>query len=323
MMKFRSISKKFLLIILLYLMIFHLNVFAKASDKVQELIFDNSHFKTVEGIDLHYRIWMPENDIPVGNVLLVHGLGASTFSWRYVAPELSRHGFLVIAVDLPGFGLSQRRPAFEQSHESRADILWGLIKDLNIPGGWHLAGHSMGGGVVAAMALQRPCETVSLTLTAGLVERDSRFLNKLFSRSRVLRNIAGKVISRLFLTRRRVKSFLVSAYGREPTTEELEGYYKPLRLKDTYLTLVNLFKSHSSDKELPDKAVTMDIPVLFIWGREDNWVPVNKGEELEEKMPNSRMAIIEEAGHCPMETHPEDFNFHFINFLKNLEINSF
>jgi pimeloyl-ACP methyl ester carboxylesterase len=322
-MKLNLVSKHFCIFIIIYLLIFQFGIFAKEHHTVQEIIFDNSHFKTVEGIDLHYRIWMPENDIPVGNVLLVHGLGGSTFSWRNVAPELARHDFLVIAVDLPGFGLSQRRPAFEQSHEGRANIIWELIKDLSIPGDWHLAGHSMGGGVAAAMALQRPCVTVSLTLAAGLLERDSRFINKLLSRSRMLRNIAGKVINRFFLTRKRVKSFLSSAYGREPTTEELEGYYKPLQLKDTYLTLVNLFKSHPSEKGLVDKAVTIDIPALFIWGREDNWVPVSKGGELEEKMPNSRMVIIDEAGHCPMETHPEDFNYYFINFLENLKMSSF
>lgn len=51
-----------------------------------------------------------------------------------------------------------------------------------------------------------------------------------------------------------------SNYGREPTPEELEGYYKPLRLEYTYLTLSQLFKNYSSDNDLLDNLNEIRLP---------------------------------------------------------------
>lgn len=51
-----------------------------------------------------------------------------------------------------------------------------------------------------------------------------------------------------------------SNYGREPTPEELEGYYKPLQLEYTYLTLSQLFKNYSSDNDLLDNLNEIRLP---------------------------------------------------------------
>lgn len=286
--------------------------------QIEKLRFDNSHFITVEGVELHYRLWNPEGHSPLGNILLLHGLGGSTFSWRSVAPELAGCGYLVLAVDLPGFGLSQRKPAVRQSHENRANLVWGLIENLDRPGPWHLVGHSMGGGVVTAMSLQRPLNSASLTLVAGSIDQKSSRISSLLFKFRLVRNLTGRVINRLFLTRKRVKSFLSSAYGREPTPEEVENYFQPLQLKDTYLTLAGLLRSYQEDKDL-DKCISeITVPTLCLWGREDEWVPINTGEDLTKKIPNARLVIIDEAQHCPMETHPELFNYYLIDFLSEV-----
>ncbi|MFW6149789.1 MAG: alpha/beta fold hydrolase [Atribacterota bacterium] len=297
------------------LLFFSLYTLAKQYE-ISKLLFDNSQFKTVEEIELHYRLWYPEEHLPAGNLLLLHGLGGSTFSWRSVAPDLAENGYLVLAVDLPGFGLSQRKPSINQSHNNKANLLWSLIENLDISGPWQIVGHSMGGGVGVAMVLQKPLNAESLTLVAGSISRNSNPIGKLISQSRVLRNLAGKFIERFFLTRKRIKSFLTSAYGREPTAEELEGYYRPLKLKNTYLTLTSLLRRYPSDKDLADKVDEITVPVLCLWGREDEWVPVSKGEELAEKIPNATLKIIDEARHCPMETHPEMFNEHLFEFLE-------
>jgi pimeloyl-ACP methyl ester carboxylesterase len=296
------------------LFIFLIESAAKKS-QIEELRFYNSHFMMVEGVELHYRLWYPEGYIPVGHILLLHGLGGSTFSWRFVAPKLAERGYLVLAVDLPGFGLSQRKPVVRQSHKNRANLVWGLIENLDISGTWHLVGHSMGSGVTAAMVLQKPFNTASLTLVAGSIDRKSRKIGSLFFKLRSVRNFTSRVIARLFLTRKRIKSFLSSAYGREPTREEVEGYYQPLQLKDTYLTLASLLRSYKEDKDLDKSVSEIPVPALCLWGREDKWVPLSKGEDLKQKIPNARLVIIDEAKHCPMETHPGIFIQHLIDFL--------
>ncbi len=286
------------------------------NNEIEELRFDNSHFMMIEGVELHYRIWQPEAQSAIGHILLIHGLGGSTFSWRSVAPHLAERGYLVLAVDLPGFGLSQRKPAVRQSHENRASLMWSLLKKLDITGSWHLVGHSMGGGTGIAMALQKPFDTTSLTLVSGSISREGSRISSLFFQSRLLRNLTGRVIERFFLTRKRIESFLTSAYGREPTPEEVEGYYRPLKLENTYLTMTSLLRRYQTDVDLNRKVTKITVPTLCLWGEGDEWVPLIKGEELTQKIPDARLVIIDEAKHCPMETHAELFNQQLIDFLQ-------
>ena len=312
----------FILLCLICTLFFILFLFpvesASERNKIEELLFDNSHLVTIEGVELHYRIWQPTDYPPTGNILLLHGLGGSTFSWRSAAPYLAENGYLVLAVDLPGFGLSQRKPAVKQSHVNRANLVWSLLENLDVSASWHLVGHSMGGGVVTAMALQRPLNSASLTLVAGSIDKKSSRISSLLFKFRLVRNLTGRVIDRLFLTRKRIKSFLTSAYGRKPTPEEVESYFQPLQLKNTYLTLASLLRSYNEDKDL-DKCISeITVPTLCLWGREDEWVPINTGEELTKKIPNARLVIIDEAKHCPMETHPELFNYYLIDFLSEV-----
>ncbi len=106
-----------------------------------EPFYDNSRIMTIEGTDLHYRQWGVES---AEGVLLVHGFSGSTFSWRYTAPALAADGCRIIAVDLPGFGLSERDLSFTPTAVNRADLLWGLLESLEPGSNWHLVGHSMG-----------------------------------------------------------------------------------------------------------------------------------------------------------------------------------
>ncbi len=295
-----------------------INTFAKTYT-IEELRFENSYFIEVDNVEMHYRIWQSADKVPIGNVLLIHGLGGSTYSWRNVAREMIDLGYLVVGIDLPGFGLSQRKPAIIQSSEKRASLAWGLVDNSNIQSSWHLVGHSMGGGVVAAMVLQKPLKAVSLTLVAGSFEYRSSLITKLFSSSKILRRIAGKIFTRFALSHKRITSFLTSAYGREPTSEEIDGYYLPLKIKNTYLTFANLLKNHSSDKDLSNKLDTINLPTLCIWGKNDSWVPISQGETIANKMPKASFIVIDGAYHCPMETHPELFNLHLNDFLSGIK----
>ncbi len=278
-----------------------------------ELAYDNSEFADIEGVELHFRRWVGDDDSAV-NVLLVHGLGGSTFTWRYTAPVLQVEGYRVTAVDLHGFGLSERQAGLEHNSEARAERLWLLLEKLYPKGQWHLVGHSMGGGTVTAMALQEPGKVKSVTLAAGaLAEFEPSLFTLLLKYPPVSRWI--RVLGpRLLFSESWVEQALASAYGRQPTAEEIEGYYYPLTIEDTDVVFVDLIKT--APAPLLDRVGELDMPVLCIWGEDDAWVSLEQGEKLIQLIPHAELAVIAEEGHCPMETSPDLFNTALLDFIK-------
>lgn len=277
-----------------------------------EPAFANSQFAEIDGLKIHYRLW-GEDGGAAGNVLLIHGFSGSTFSWRYSAPELEAKGYQVIAVDLPGFGLSERSVTFVPTADHRASLIWNLLETIEPGVKWHLAGHSMGGSVVVAMALQRPEQAKSLILAAGAIPGTAgtrqSWLFHYPPVARAVRHLATRVL----LSEENVIKALTSAYGRAPDRDEFEGYYRPLLIRDTDAGLVMMLRT--SDHLLFDQLEDLDLPTLLIWGEEDAWVPLNAGQKLLSVLPSAQLITLPEQGHCPMETAPAEFNLHLIEFL--------
>src|SRR5882724_11671313 len=88
-------------------------------------------------------------------VVLLHGFGASTYSWRKVIPALSA-SHRVVAIDLNGFGYTERpkeRAAY--TREGQVALVLGVMDALGIDRA-HIAGHSYGGGLSLYLATIHP-----------------------------------------------------------------------------------------------------------------------------------------------------------------------
>ena len=85
-------------------------------------------------------------------LLLIHGFGASTYTWRHIAPELAQT-HRVIAVDLKGFGQSDKPFDSRYSVFDQAELLAELIEEKDLRN-LTLVGHSFGGGVALVLALE-------------------------------------------------------------------------------------------------------------------------------------------------------------------------
>jgi 2-hydroxy-6-oxonona-2,4-dienedioate hydrolase len=275
-----------------------------------EPFYDNSAVLAVEGVKLHYRQWAEGG---AEGVLLVHGFSGSTFSWRYTAPALAEEGYRVIAVDLPGFGLSERNLSFLPTADLRAELLWGLLESVDSGTNWHLVGHSMGGGVVAAMALQRPDQVQSVTLAAGAIPAADRGRSSWIFHYPPLGRAVRHLVTRVFLSEENVERALTSAYGRAPTKDEFEGYYRPLLIKDSDAALVELLKTR--ERDLLSDLAELQTPVLLIWGADDAWVRLEEGYKLNSLLKSAELVVLAGEGHCPMETAPQEFNSSLLKFL--------
>src|SRR5881396_475806 len=108
-----------------------------------------AQYRTIDGTRL--RIIDSGNGTPV---VLIHGIGASLYAWRYALPPLVAAGYRVVAFDNRGFGFSDK-PAHGYSTSDYARLVVALLDSLGISSAV-LVGHSMGGEIAAETALRHP-----------------------------------------------------------------------------------------------------------------------------------------------------------------------
>ena len=99
-------------------------------NRIPEKPFENSRFEIIDSVSIHYRVWNDTLRNPRGKIILIHGFCGSTFCWRYNFDALVAAHYKVVAIDLPGFGYSQRSPSLNQSQSNRARLLWGLLEKI-------------------------------------------------------------------------------------------------------------------------------------------------------------------------------------------------
>lgn len=294
---------------------------SRASEVGATKPFENSY---IYENTLHYRIWQPETTAVKGKILMVHGLGGSTYSFGANAPVIANQGYLVIAVDLPGFGYSKRGTDINHAQTVRAEMLWELLEavdqtltdDVSYMD-WHLAGHSMGGGTVGAMATIAPKRTRTLTFIDGALstqERKGRWVLDIPPVGRAVEVL----LEHILIKEKGISNLLASAYGRPLDESEIKGYLEPLQVKGTASGALNFV---NTSENIPlSQLLDYEGPTLALWGEKDTWVPLNEIELIRTYMPQLEVVIISGAGHCPMETHPEVFNQDFLMFLLENDI---
>jgi len=280
--------------------------------------FAESRFATIGGVRLHYRVWTPDDSAPVGKILLLHALGGSTFSYRYLGPILAEYGFAVVAVDLPAFGFSDIGIRFDHSLANRSELLWTFLDRLDTEqnsfppaSGWYLLGHDMGGQVTTRMTLDRPGRTLGLIVVGSAIANPSPTGTMLWVP--IVRWAVRSWLLNSVYTIEGVTEMLTDAYGRPPTDEEVAGYLAPLLRKDMDRGFIR-FARTSRTFDLPLEELKP--PVLLAWGGEDTWVELSEGAAAHARIPDSEMVVIPGAGHVPMDTDPQALADEIIDWVE-------
>jgi pimeloyl-ACP methyl ester carboxylesterase len=262
--------------------------------------FGNSRFEVLDGVKVHVRHWPAEGAATGCPVLLVHGLGGSTFSFRELAPALAAAGHPVWAIDLPAYGYSARVPFPGTAGEALGP--WLAARQ---PGaGWCLLGHSMGTRVIGELVRSGQVEVERAAYVAGnpiLSERELR--NRERYRSPRIRRWLANLAEARYLDEDRFGKLLAKAYGRDPTAAEVAGYLTPLKTPGTALAIMT---GYSAEFPVNPRGDELDrVPSLILWGEKDAWVKPEVADRLQAALPSARRVTIAGAGHSPMETHPE------------------
>lgn len=241
---------------------------------------------------------------PVG-VLLVHGLGElAGRTWEMLIPELAGD-YHVVAVDLPGFGRSEKRNVLYSPARYAAFLKW--VVDRYAPGPLVVVGHSLGGAVALRYAADYPRDVQKLILVdvAGILHR------KVYTRE-----VAGGR-----LQERLTRLSETPLRGLDEAIADLL-YKVPELPLDLDLVLENDLLRGQVLGGNPARIAALALaqedfsatlrqvraPAVILWGADDLVTPLRTGILLEAVLPSARLLTIPQAGHVPMFDQPALFN---------------
>ena len=265
---------------------------------------ENSHFAQVDGARVHYQEF---GEISNPTLILIHGYTASLYVWKTVAPMLADEGFHVVAVDLLGFGYSEKPSWFDYAITSQARIVARLMNLLGI-GRATIIGSSYGGAVAATLALDYT-ERVEKLVLIDTVCNDTlknHPVLKLASIPGVGEALAPFLIDSRTYQRHRMRGTLSPANHDLITDERVEGILRPLTAADAHHSLLATSRNWHADR-IEQDAYLINQPTLIIWGEDDRVIPVDDGYKLHESILNSRFVIFRDCGHVPQEEKSDLF----------------
>lgn len=183
----------------------------------------------------------------------------------------------------------------------------------------HIAGNSLGGEVVWQFTAAYPemVEKLILSDSAGYVFEMREGAKSLF----LIRKYGKKFPVKYFIryngnAKINAKEYAKSYHDKTRLKLEVTQLYFDMSLRTgNRQALIERMTGRWDDSEII-KLTTITAPTLIIWGKHDDVVPTHLAERFKKDIPNSTLAIIDDAGHVPMEETPEQFVQLVNDFLK-------
>ncbi len=263
---------------------------------------------TSEGWRMHYTVQGAGSP-----VVMIHGFMDSLHTWRRNVQELART-HAVYAVDVIGFGSSDRVQAPIYTLKQQAHVLKEFFDDLNI-GPADVVGHSMGGALACQFAYDFPdlVHKLILVAPATYLYQDLPFHHLGPVPRRFSRGVMG--LYEKFQGDR--SNPVYYAYG-DPTRitpDAVDVRNQYMHVRGTHDALISMSKS-KREADVPEKLNEVQVPTLIIWGRRDRVLPSAHAGRHYQAMPNVRLEWIESAGHLPHEEQPAAVNELLKQFLE-------
>ena len=301
-----------------------------------------SKYWSYKDLRVHFRVTGEGSNPPI---VLIHGFGASSDHWRNNAEIFASEGFRVFGIDLIGFGKSEQNLQSKIKHlenqfwaNQLASFLDEIV-DIQKNGKVILIGNSLGALTAITTLSNRP-ELIKTIIAAPLPE--PVFVNPIkFSFPNWLLKVKSfliKIVFHLFplktlvnlISRTKLITFaLQSAYFRSISNDT------PLkRIVTVPAKRVNASKALRAMcigmSNRPNSAKGPSIiekiqnlpnrpPILLIWGKQDKLIPIFLAKKLIKLHPWLKLTVVNEAGHCPHDELPKDFNQIVMKWLKNLK----
>ena len=222
----------------------------------------------------------PGSGIPV---LYVHGLLSTSASWkRALAPASG--GRPAVAVDLPGFGLSDRPWPYDYTVGGQADA---LLRYLD----------ARGFDRVVLVGSASPISNIPWNFRLLRVPVLGEIEMELVVRPVVELGLRHRLFAR----------------GERVTQEEVDEDWRSIRVPGTRRAALAAVRSSSRGYE--GYLARIRIPTMVLWGKGDRILPPEEGLRLSAEIPGARLVILPDTGHVPQEETPEEFSRAVSQFL--------
>jgi pimeloyl-ACP methyl ester carboxylesterase len=242
-------------------------------------------------------------------VVLVHGFSVPYYIWDSTAVALTGSGYRVLRYDLFGRGFSDR-PKETYDGAFYVEQLSALLDSLGIIESVDLLGLSFGGPVVSQFAVHHPDRVRSITLIDPMSERPD--VPPLL-RIPVVGNWIWKVSVVPGMAAGQMTDFLHPE--RYPTW--IDQYLPQMRYKGFGRALLStLVEASQIDfDDLYTKVAATGIPVMLIWGKQDQTVPYEKSDVPLRNIPSIEFVTVDSAGHLPHIEQAAFVNARLMSFL--------
>ncbi len=237
-------------------------------------------------------------------LLLLHGTGAATHSWRDLLPLLARH-FTVVAPDLPGHGFTAQPPPGGASLPGMALHVSRLLAELRLTPQMAI-GHSAGAAVLLAMAIERKFTPDLIVAINGAIQPMAG--NRIFS----------PLAKLLFLNPFAPKLFAWRAKSAGATANLLEGtgsrieprgvaLYERLFRRQSHIAGTLAMMANWDLEWLSRSLSRVRVPVVLVTAAGDRAVPPSDAFRTRQALPEARIEALPSGGHLVHEERPVEF----------------
>ncbi|HZT34491.1 MAG TPA: alpha/beta fold hydrolase [Nitrososphaera sp.] len=231
-------------------------------------------------------------------ILFIHGLGSSADRWLDLPDALSLLGYKTYAVDLPGFGESERSADIRYTVDHMTDVIASFAKALDMSAAdTVLVGHSLGGYIASRLVARHKLGTgLVLIDSSGLLEGPTPLLNEYLAAAQSpTKQTVRKVMEQMVANPIRIPEALV------------DGFIYRIQRPGARNAFTTAFESSTSTKLGAEEIAglqTLGSRIFIIWGEKDILIPTDYFMKFTEALPDARSAMVYDAGHAPFAEKP-------------------
>ncbi len=268
----------------------------------------HSRFVNAGGVRWHVQV---TGSGPV--LLLLHGTGAATHSWRRMLPMLAEH-FTVVAPDLPGHGFTARGP---QTLPAMAKAVAALLAELDLKP-VIVVGHSAGAAVALRMALDGLVAAKAIVGLSPALLPFPGLAAKLFptmAKLLFVNPFAPYIFARMAGPTREVARFMLKSTGSQLDGDGVDYYARLFRKPGHIAGTIGMMASWDLEPLKRDLA-GLKVPLLLIHGDGDTAIPLAKAREAAALVPGARLEVLGGLGHLAHEEAPERVAVMIVDFVE-------